>query len=70
MDDQTPNLKDPIVKVTKPDLEQIRSYAIKLYADLNQQKLNFDDSQFRTYCYTMAVQAWLRARGELKIILD
>jgi len=61
---------DPRVILTKNDLEQIRSSAIKLYTDLNPQKLKLDDSQFRTYCYTMAVQGWLRSRGLLKIILD
>lgn len=69
MNDETPG-HDPKVILTKSDLEQIRSSAIKLYTDLNPQKLKMDDSQFRTYCYTMAVQGWLRSRGLLKIILD
>lgn len=62
--------KDPKVVLTVTDLEQIRSLAIKTHNDLDKNKLNMDDSQFRTYCYVQATQAWLRTRGLLKIILD
>lgn len=65
-----PNNNDPRVIMTKTDLEQIRSLAIKLYVDLDPRALKMDDSQFRTYCYVQATQAWLRTRGLLKIILD
>lgn len=63
-------LHDPKVILTKNDLEQIRSSAIKLYTDLDPRALKMDDSQFRTYCYVMAVQGWLRSKELLKIILD
>lgn len=62
--------KDPIVKMTKTDLEQIRSLAIKLQVDLSPTTLKLDESQFRTYCYVQATQAWLRTRDLLKVILD
>jgi hypothetical protein len=61
---------DPIVKLTKTDLEQIRSLAIKLHTDLSPVTLKLDESQFRTYCYVQATQAWLRTRNLLKVILD
>ncbi len=70
MDDKNKPISDPHVILTRVDLEEIRSSAIKHYTDLNPQKLKMDDSQFRTYCYTMAVQGWLRHKGLLKIILD
>lgn len=63
-------INDPKVIMTKTDLETIRSQAIRLYVDLNPQKLKMDESQFRTYCYVQAVQAWFRTRGLLKIIID
>jgi len=65
-----PRHDDPRVILTKTDLEAIRSHAIKLYTDLDPKRLKLDDSQFRTYCYVMAVQAHLRSQGFLKIILD
>lgn len=67
---ENPGVKDPKVILTVRDLEDIRSFAIKHYNDLDPRKLKMDDSQFRTYCYTMAVQGWLRSKGLLKIILD
>lgn len=70
MDQNDSGIKDPRVILTVCDLEQIRSAAIKHYNDLDPRKLKMDDSQFRTYCYTMAVQGWLRHKGLLKIILD
>ena len=71
MDDQNESrINDPRVILTRVDLEEIRSSAIKHYTDLNPQKLKMDDGQFRAYCYTMAVQGWLRHKGLLKIILD
>lgn len=65
-----PSNDDPRVIMTKADLEQIRSLAIKLHVDLDPRALKMDDSQFKTYCYVQATQAWLRTRGLLKIILD
>lgn len=58
------------VTMTKTDLDEIRSLALKLYVDLDQRKLKMDESQFKTYCYVQATQAWLRMRGFIKIILD
>lgn len=68
--DEQGGINDPKVIMTKTDLEMIRSQAIRLYVDLNPQTLKMDESQFRTYCYIQAVQAWLRTRGLLKIIID
>ena len=62
--------KDRKLSLTKKDLEDIRSFAIDQYNNLDQRKLKMDDSQFRTYCYAMGVQAWLRTQGFLEIILD
>lgn len=70
MDQNDSRINDPKVILTVRDLEEIRSSAIKHYADLDPRKLKMDDGQFRAYCYTMAVQGWLRQKGLLKIILD
>ena len=67
--DQPSNNSQRIV-MTRTDLEEIRSLAVKLYVDLDQRKLKMDESQFRTYCYVQAAQAWLRMRGLIKIIID
>lgn len=69
MDDRKPD-DIPRVILTKKDMEDIRSNAIKLYNDLCQSNLKLEDSQFKTYCYIMATQAWLRSKGLLNIILD
>lgn len=61
---------DRKVVLTKIDLAEIRSSAIKHYNDLDPRVLKMDDSQFKTYCYVMAIQGWLRSRGLLKIMLD
>lgn len=63
-------INDPTVIMTKVDLIEIRSMAIKLYNDLSAQALKMDDSQFKTYCYVQATQSWLRKKNLLKIILD
>ncbi len=70
MDSEDSRLKDRKVVMTMTDLEQIRSFAIDFYNKNDPRALKMDDSQFRTYCYVQAVQAWLRSRDLLKIILD
>ncbi len=70
MESNNRSVKDPKVILTKNDLEQIRSYAIDYYNNHDPRNLKMDDSQFRTYCYVQATQAWLRTRNLLKIILD
>lgn len=70
MDDQAASVKDPKVILTVNDLENIRSNAISNYNALNAKTLKMDDSQFRTYCYTLAVTGWLRSQNLLKVIVD
>jgi hypothetical protein len=70
MSDKPASHNDPRVVMTITDLENIRSYAASLQRELDPRKLKMDESQFRTYCYVMGTQAWLRSRDLLKIILD
>mgnify|MGYP001562903633 CR=1 FL=1 len=62
--------KDPNVIITVRDLEQIYHKTLDLHLNVDQNRLKMNDSQFKTYCYTMAVSEWLRHKDLLKIILD
>jgi hypothetical protein len=63
-------INDPKLIMTHQDLEQIRSLAIDMFSKNNPKSFKMEESQFRTYCYVMAVQNWLRSRDLLKIIID
>ena len=61
---------DPIVTLTTQDLAYIKSVAVETMLNGSDKVGLQNDDLFRTYCYAMGLQAFLRSRGLLKVILD